>query len=84
MDFITGLPPSGPTRVTNCMVITDQLTKSVILIRMNSTMAEDVVEAFLTYFYMYYRVPLAITSNRGPQLVSIFWGRVCERLLIKR
>jgi transposase InsO family protein len=84
VDFITGLPPSGPMGATNCMVITDRLTKSVILIGMVSITAEDVVGAFLTHFYMHHGIPLAITSDRGPQFVSTFWGRVCERLSIQR
>jgi hypothetical protein len=66
MDFITGLPPLGPTGATNCMVIIDQLIKSVILIRMDRIIVEDIVEAFLTYFYMYHGILLAITSNHGP------------------
>jgi predicted ATPase len=66
MDFITGLPPSGPTGAINCMVITDQLTKSVILIGMDRITVEDIVETFLIYFYMHHGIPLAITSNHGP------------------
>ena len=48
------------------MVITDRLTKSVILIRMKNTTAEDVAEVFLTHFYIYHSVPLSIMSDRGP------------------
>jgi hypothetical protein len=69
-------------KVTNYMVITDRLTKSVILIRMDRTTTEDVVGVFLTYFYIYHGILLAITSDRGPQFISAFWGRVCERLSI--
>lgn len=65
MDFITGLPPSGPTGVTNYIVITDRLTKGVILIRIKEIIAEDVAEAFLVHFYIYYGTPLAIISDRG-------------------
>jgi hypothetical protein len=32
---------------------------------------------------MHHGVPLAIVSDRGPQFVSSFWGRVCERLSIQ-
>ncbi|CEJ61941.1 hypothetical protein PMG11_03668 [Penicillium brasilianum] len=84
VDFITGLPPSRPTGATNCMVITDRLTKGVILIGMKNTTAEDVAEVFFTHFYMHHGVPLAIVSDRGPQFVSSFWERVCERLSIQR
>jgi hypothetical protein len=72
VDFITGLPPSGPTKATNCMVITDWLTKSVILIGIKNITTEDVAEVFLTHFYMHHGVPLAITSDHGPQFVSAF------------
>jgi hypothetical protein len=48
------------------MVITDRLTKGVILIGMKSTTAEDVVEVFFTHFYIYHGVPLTIMSDRGP------------------
>jgi hypothetical protein len=54
------------------------------LIRIKNITTEDVAEVFLTYFYMHHGVPLAITSNHGPQFVSAFWGRVCKRLLIQR
>jgi hypothetical protein len=47
-------------------VITDRLIKSVILIGIKNIIAEDIAEVFLIYFYMYYRVLLAIVSDRGP------------------
>jgi len=65
------------------MVIIDWLIKSVILIRIKNITIEDMVEVFFIYFYIYYGVPLAIISDHGPQFISIFWGRVCERLLIQ-
>ena len=84
MDFITGLPPSGSTEATNCMVITDRLTKGVILIGIRDTTAEDVTQAFFTHFYIYHGLPLAVVSDRGPQFVSAFWRKVYERLSIQR
>ena len=82
MDFITDLPPSGPTSATNCLVITDRLTKGIILIKMAETTSEAVAKTFLTNFYMHHGLPLAITSDRGPQFVSAFWRIVCDRLSI--
>lgn len=84
MDFITDLPPSGPIGATNCLVITDRLTKGIILIGMSETTSETVANAFLTHFYMHHGLPLAITSDRGPQFVSAFWKIVCDRLSIER
>ena len=72
MDFITDLPPSGPIGATNCLIIIDRLTKGVILIGMDETTSETVANVFLTYFYIYHGLPLAITSDRGPQFVSVF------------
>jgi hypothetical protein len=66
VDFITRLLPSSPIGVTNYIVIIDRLTKSVILIRIKDTTVEDVVEVFLTQFYIYYSVLLLIVSDRGP------------------
>jgi transposase InsO family protein len=65
-------------------VITDRLTKGVILVGMVETTAEQVAEVFLTHFYMHHRLPLAITSDRGPQFVSSFWEVVCKKLSIRR
>ena len=67
---------------TSCMLITDRLTKGVILIDMRDTTAEDVTEVYLAHLYMRHEVPLAIVSDRGPQFVSSFWERICERLAI--
>ena len=84
VDFITELPPVGPQGATNCLVITDRLTKSVILVAMKGTTSADVAEVFWTHFYMHHGLPLAITSDRGPQFVGGFWRIVCERLSIQR
>ena len=82
MDFITGLPPSNGA--TNILVITDRLTKSLILEPMVTITAEDVAKVFLRSFVRHHGIPIAITSDRGPQFVSFFWGRLCNLLHITR
>ena len=84
MDFITGLPLSKENQATNLLVITDRLTKGVILVSMVEITAERLAEAFLTHFYMHHGLPLTITSDRGAQFVSSFWEIVCEKLSIRR
>jgi transposase InsO family protein len=84
MDFITELPPTAHRGATNLMVITDRLTKSVILVSMVETTAERVADAFFTHFYMHHGLPRAITSDRGPQFVGAFWRIICEKLSIQR
>jgi transposase InsO family protein len=83
MDFITDLPLLKENQATNLLVIIDWLTKGVILVSMVEMMVEQVAEVFLTHFYMHYGLPLAITSDRGPQFVSSFWEVVCKKLLIQ-
>ncbi len=84
IDFITELPPTGKEGATNCMVITDRLTKGVILEDMADISAEAVAERFLKCFYAYHGLPLAITSDRGPQFVGDCWKRICELLEIEQ
>ena len=72
MDFITDLPPSKENGATNLLVITDRLTKGVILIGITEITAGRVAEVFLTHFYIYHGLPLTITSDRGSQFVGRF------------
>jgi hypothetical protein len=39
---------------------------------MDRIIVKDIVEAFLTHFYIHHGIPLAITSNHGPQFISAF------------
>lgn len=84
IDFITGLPPSGPDKATNIMVITDRLFKDTIFEPMADTTAEAVAYRLLHCLIRYHGLPRAITSDRGPQFVSHMWARVCKLLRITR
>lgn len=84
VDFITDLPPSGPREATNCLVITDRLTKSVVLVAMDSITSDALAKVFMDHFYMHHGLPLAIVSDRGSQFVSGFWAEICKRLKIHR
>ena len=84
IDFITGLPPSGPDQADTIMVITDRLSKSVIFEAMASTTAETVAKRLLSSFVRHHGLPSAIVSDRGPQFVSHIWKRICELLNITR
>lgn len=66
IDFITGLPPLEPDRVTNIIVITDRLFKDIIFEAIVSTTSEAVVDRLLYYLIRYYGIPTAIVSDRGP------------------
>jgi hypothetical protein len=69
IDFITDLPPSGRDNATNCMVVTDRLTKGVELEGMHDISAEAVAQRLFERHYPIHGIPTAITSDRGPQFV---------------
>ena len=84
MDFIINLPIAKESSETNCLVIIDRLTKSIILIGMDSIISDAVAKIFLYYFYAYYGLLMTIVSNCRPQFVSKFWRIVCKKLQIQR
>lgn len=82
VDFIGPLPKSQ-----NCemlMVITDRLSKGVILEACPNTETETIARLFLKCFYRHHGTPAAIVSDRGVQFVSLLWGRICQLLRIER
>jgi len=82
MDFITDLPESDGCTIL--MVVTDRLSKDVILIPLPNMDTDAVVHAFLRYCVAYHYFPGAITSDRGGQFVSHMWERMCQIAGIKR
>ena len=65
IDFIVKLPPTGPNRYTNLIVITDKLTKSVIIKPLADLKVITVARAFIRVFYQYYGPLIAIISDKG-------------------
>ena len=63
MDFVTDLPLSNSC--TNLLVITDRLSKGVILELIVEITVVVVVGVFLYIFYWRYRLPISIVSDRG-------------------
>jgi hypothetical protein len=82
IDFIGPLPTSKKCKML--MVITDRLSKGVILEGCESTETEHIVDLLIKRFYRYHGVPSAIVSDRGGQFVSHLWRRLCEILRINR
>lgn len=82
VDFIVELPMSDDC--TNIMVITDRLTRGVILTPMKEITADAMANVFLTEFYRRHGLPESIVSDRGSAFISKMWKRVCQLLNIKR
>lgn len=81
-DLITGLPESEGC--TNLLVITDRLTRGVILEPMPSISTEATAHRFIRSFYRRHGLPTTIVSDRGSAFVSTVWSRACQLLNIKR
>ena len=65
MDFITDLPPNVKLGARTLLVITDRLSKGVILIPMLSIFTPAVAMAFMERYVPYHGFPKAIVSDRG-------------------
>ena len=65
MDFITDLPPSIKSGVKILLIITDRLSKGVILIPMLSIFTPAVAAVFMEHYILYHRFLKAIISDKG-------------------
>ena len=82
VDFITGLVPSKDC--TSIMVVTDRLSKSIIVVPMKETRTIDVAQTLLEHIFQHHGLPTAIVSDRGTQFVSMLWTEVCQLVKITR
>ena len=82
VDFIIGLAPSKDC--TSIMVVTDQLSKSIIVVPMKETRAIDVAQMLLEHIFQHHGLPTAIVSDCGTQFVSMLGTEVCQLVKITR
>ncbi|KJZ69090.1 hypothetical protein HIM_11524 [Hirsutella minnesotensis 3608] len=69
MDFITDLPPTGPSKARYLWVIVDRLTKAVTLEVMDNMEAEPCAKRFLQCHYRFHGMPRSIVSDNNRQLL---------------
>ena len=65
MDFITDLPPSVKSGARILLIITDWLSKGIILIPILLISALAVATAFIEYYVLYHGFSKAIINNKG-------------------
>ena len=65
MDFITDLPPSIKSGVKILLVITDRLSKGVILIPILLIFTPAVAAVFMEYYIPYHGFLKAIINDKG-------------------
>ncbi len=87
MDFITSLPPSkwrGHT-YDSILVIVDRFSKMVRYLPVCKTItASELADIFVNSIWKDYGTPDGITTDRGPQFTSQFWGAVMWYLKVRR
>jgi len=66
----------------NLLIITDCLSKRVILESCKNITAEWVTQTFVQCFYQAHELFITIVSDWGTQFVSSLWKRVCQLLKI--
>ncbi len=66
----------------NLLMITDCLSKKVILKLCKKITAEWVTQTFIQQFYQAHELFITIVLNWGTQFVSSLWKRVCQLLKI--
>jgi transposase InsO family protein len=84
IDFMTDFLLSGRGNATNCIVVTDQLTKGVELESRNGISAEAVAQQLFEHYYPIHGIPTAVTSNRSPQFVCNLWRHFCKLLDVEQ
>ena len=65
MDFITDLPFNIKLKVKILLIITDRLSKGIILIPILLIFAPAVATAFIERYILYHRFPKAIINDKG-------------------
>ena len=83
MDFITNLPPNIKLGVKTLLVITDRLSKGIILIPILSISTPAVAITFIKRYIPYHGFPKAIINNRGTQFTNTIWVILYKTLGIK-
>ena len=76
MDFVTDLPESEGCR--DILVITDRLTRGVILEGVIDMTAETLARTVIQNVVRRHGFPRTITSDRGTQFVGELWSSVCR------
>ncbi|EFZ04205.2 Pol [Metarhizium robertsii ARSEF 23] len=84
IDFIVDLPPTSSNGATNMMVITDRLSKNVVLEPMLEITAKRTAKTLMKCFVQHHGLPRAMVTDRGPQFTSHLWRSLCRLLQVQQ
>ena len=83
MDFMSGLPPSGPLQFDAILAVVDRFTKRVHFIPTHTSAdAPATARLFLDHIVRLHGLPRSIVSDRDPRFTSLFWSSLCALLNI--
>ena len=85
IDFIVGLPASGPQGYTSIATIIDRLTKLTVLIPTWETVtAQEFASQFIMQVWRRFGLPAHILTDRDPKFMSKFWEELLSKLKIAK
>jgi transposase InsO family protein len=74
MDFVTGLPPAGPSNYNAVLVIVDRFSRMALFLPTFDTAdAKDTADLFWHRCWSRVGLPRVIISDRDPKFTSAFW-----------
>ena len=84
VDYVEFLPKSRIRGqiYQHILVIVDRLTKRRLYEPMTSLDTEELVDAMRRRVFSSYGLPISFVNDRGTQLISKMWKRICERYKI--
>jgi hypothetical protein len=83
MDCVTDLPESTASKYTGILVIVDRLTKMPTYLPCRKDIdSPELAQMFFEHMICKRGVPDNIVTDRGKEITSRFWNRVCSHLSI--
>jgi hypothetical protein len=85
IDFITDLPSSGANEFDSICMVKCRLTKLAHFIPTHKAIdASGTAKLFIANVFRLHGFPSTITSDRGPQFVSVFWNEFLRQMKCSR
>ncbi|EKD02338.1 polyprotein [Trichosporon asahii var. asahii CBS 8904] len=81
VDWVVGLPESGPQKFTAVMVVIDRMSKRIVLTPTHDTLnASSIVQLMFDNVFKYFGLPSCIISDRDSRLTSDLWRSLMKYL----
>ena len=80
LDFVVGLPECRRKNRVFChiLVVVDRLTKQQLYEPLKTFYTGEFIKAMICWVFLSHGYPLSIVNDRGGQMTSTLWKRLCE------